>query len=50
MNKLNNKRQDVKEKLRENFLNVSVKNGEWTISGTSSWTGGAKVIKETFRP
>jgi hypothetical protein len=43
-------RQDVEEKLRENFLNVSVRNGEWTISGTSPWTGGAKVIKVTFRP
>lgn len=43
-------RQNIEEKLREKILNVSVKNGEWTISATSPWTGGAKVHKVTFRP
>ena len=43
-------RQNIEEKLREKILNVSVRNGEWTISATSPWTGGAKVHKVTFRP
>jgi len=43
-------RQRVEEELRKEILNVSVRNGEWTISATSPWTGGAKVHKITFKP
>ena len=43
-------RQEIEEILRKDFLKVSVRNGEWTISKTTPWTGGAKVIKVTFRP
>ena len=40
----------LKEKLRDQFLNVSVASGEWTIKGTTPFTGGAKTLKITFRP
>ena len=43
-------RQRIEEKLRDQFLKVSVKNGEWTIKGTTPFTGGAKTLKIAFRP
>ena len=43
-------RQSIEEKLRDQFLNVSVASGEWTIKGTTPFTGGAKTLKITFRP
>ena len=43
-------RQRVEEKLRDQFLNVSVTNGEWTIKGTTPFTGGAKTLKIIFTP
>ena len=43
-------RQTIEDKLRDQFLNVSVANGEWTIKGTTPFTGGAKTLKITFTP
>jgi hypothetical protein len=43
-------RQTIEDRLRDQFLNVSVKNGEWTIKGTSPFTGGAKTLKIIFTP
>ena len=43
-------RQSIEQRLRDQFLNVSVKNGEWVITGTSPFTGGAKTVRVTFTP
>ena len=43
-------RQSIEQRLRDQLLNVSVKNGEWIITGTSPFTGGAKTLRITFTP
>jgi hypothetical protein len=44
-------RQSVEEKVRDQLLNVSVRNGEWTITSVASpFTSGAKHLKITFTP